>query len=874
MYSILTHWRLVSVADLSLIDLHVLLLFLNICELFIRHLYFNKTPSLQNMPVQLPYSPRSNYSKFDQDLRNKGFQNILLNKNQTGNFSNQTADFKFGESNPNGQISTNNPITILQNKEFGSNVLNKFVKNGQMNFVKKQVGDKFILQNQEFKNIIVRPNQPLSFHNNTITQSSSKNKLSTNREGNVATTGPGSAIQGNLLGKFQRKVAGGINANFQNGNRQAFTNPQARMQGANNDPTKNYIGPNAEYMLANPNQNVETQIIGTNHTISSMNNLNEHSLGKNAKFFVNSGNKAKSMQHNHQFANEHKANYAMTQEGMLAKIPQSDKGDIRSVTGNMMSQYGIIKQHADKQDTTQSQQPEKHRGLYSRAIRGNSNSTQRKQIRAGSNLPSTNRQQQASQARFMKLSRPQSVQSSYSRGVDTLHRQFINGHYRPIHLYTRLQPAFSKMSENQSIRSGRAWTMPVNGSPHIEAKSANLMGGHRSKNRRTDLQATSEYHHLRANPRGQRPGLKSFPGNANIYSFSNLQKAHEHGVNGAQQRNIYQSEFQPRLINNQKIINKSMRNVLLMFFRKVLVFNSKLEGLKQKLYRSGSNFSIRAIIDRLISQNQANLDVSDLNNFFMGLNFNYNSQNINKVMMYCSRTPQSSSQIFVEEPQPDQFQISGSGKLINVPRPSTRIRDVKTPSSALFKEQLEDFFLPIKDEGTIISDDTVDRRLQNSNHSISNEEAEFHLLRQIIILSMRKLDDLGWVIRSLQLFPLDEIFVAAKTGGEAEISDETSTVKIRESQNSIAPDLPSSNRIVNQHGMGNPRDSKLLAKFVKEAGMETTLDAKDVAEFLKAHGADYLAGDLVYIFKEIGSQADSVTKAEFLQYLSAPFWNL
>ena len=825
----------------------------------------------------MPHSRNSNYSKFEQDLRNKGFQNVLLNQNEAGNFSNKTADFKFGESNTNGQISKNNPITILQNKDFGSNVLNKFVKNGQMNFVKKQVGDKFILQNQETKNIIVRPDQPLSFHNNTITQSSSKNKMTTNRQANMTTAGPGSGIQGNLLGKFQRKAAGGINANFQNGNRQAYGNPQTRMQGTNKPPHKNYTNPNAEYMLVNQHQPVETEIIGTHHTMSSMNNLNENSLGNNAKFFVNSGNKARSMQHQNQFANEHKANYAMTKDGMLAKIPQSDKGDIRSVTGNMMSQYGIIKQNGAKQGDTQSHNAEKPRGLYSRAIRGNSNSTQRKQIRAGSNIPSNTRHNQANQARFMKLSRPQSVQSSYSRGVDTLHRQFINGHYRPIHLYTRLQPAFSKMSENQSIRSGRAWTMPVNGSPHIEAKSANIMGGNRSKNRNRDIQANSEYHHLRANARGQRPGLKSFPGNANIYSFSNLQKAHEHVVvNGAQQRNIYQSEFQPRLMNNQKIINKSMRNVLLMFFRKVLVFNSKLEGLKQKLYRSGSNFSIRAIIDRLISQNNTNLDLNDLNDFFMGLNFNYNSQNINKVMMYCSRTPQRASQIFVEEPQTDQFQISGSGKLINVPRPSTRIRDVKTPStpSALFKEQLEDFFLPIKDEGTIISDDTVDRRLQNSNNSISNEEAEFHLLRQIIILSMRKLDDLGWVIRSLQLFPLDEIFAAAKTGGETEISDETSTVKIRESQNSIAPDLPSSNRIVNQHGMGNARDSKLLAKFVKERGMETMLDAKDVAEFLKAHGADYLAGDLVYIFKEIGSSSDSVTKAEFLQYLSAPFWNL
>lgn len=744
-------------------------------------------------------------------------------------------------------------MTILQNKKFGNVALNKFIKKDDSNFVKKQIGDKYILQNDQSENIIVRPNQPLSFHNNTISTSNSRNALKTN---NNQESNQKNYNGKNLLGQFQRKVNGGISNNLTN---------HSNMTGQNRTSNDNI-------------EERKEQIIGEIPNTSSLDNLQENPLGSNHKFFVNK--KINSFHSDQRLG--HGNNLRMNNQGRRSiKSPRSKKSDIKSVTENMMSGFGIIHDNLEPKNLVESTHTNPKIKLYSkrhkRSRRVEPSATHRKIVRAGSNIPSGNRQNKNNQDRFLKLSRPQSVQSSYSRGVDTLHRQFINGHYRPIHLYTRLQPAFSKLSDNQSIRSGRAFTMPVGSTSSRTGKINHLISTSQPRARRTDIQVTSEYNHgpnqTRLNPKD----LKSFPDNANIYSFSNLQKANEKvGVNSTQPPHIYQSQFQPRVVHNEKIINKSMRNVLLMFFRKVLVFNSKLEGLKQKLYKSGSNFSINSLIQRILPPNQKNMSLNDISEFFMGLNFNYNTQNINKVMMYCARFNRLPSQIFDEPQKTDNYHISGSGKLINVPRPSTKLsKDIPKSQESLFYEQLEDFFLPIKEEGTIISDDTVDRRLQNSSQSITNEEAEFHLLRQIIILSMRKLDDLGWVIRSLQLFPLEDIFIAAKTPMiNPDIGDDTSTVKNRESEKSISRDFPLNDLGINQNGLKKPRDSKLLSKFFKESGDASSINAKEVADFLKSHGADYLDGDLVYIFKEIGRSSDLITKAEFLEYLSAPFWNL
>ena len=363
--------------------------------------------------------------------------------------------------------------------------------------------------------------------------------------------------------------------------------------------------------------------------------------------------------------------------------------------------------------------------------------------------------------------------------------------------------------------------------------------------------------------------------------------------------------FHARGMNVQLGKVNGRSNILAMFFRKILVFNSKLEGLKQKLFAHNSGFDCLKLFNDFAQENPDHLSMQELMSFFRSLDFNYSPQIVYKILLYLIRKENSSGDPFGTAP-PKQFQLTGSGRLMEVL--TNRFRSMSTNTQRnpkphnpdhLDYSKFETFFCPMKETGTVMSDETLERSLHGAkNHeNFLNKEAIFHLIRQIVILSLRKLEDLGWVIRSLRLFPPEHLFELlgaekVSKGGETKQGTNTFNVtsvnqmdqkknffpeNMKKMKNSLTfQNIPQNEEPVEEEEGSMKSRSKLLNKFLTPSKVHSLEEVRELSlqKFLKANGVDFLTGDLIYIFKEMGSYSDRVGFDQFSGYLTADLWSL
>lgn len=346
-------------------------------------------------------------------------------------------------------------------------------------------------------------------------------------------------------------------------------------------------------------------------------------------------------------------------------------------------------------------------------------------------------------------------------------------------------------------------------------------------------------------------------------------------------------------------------NILAMFFRKILVFNSKLEGLKQKLFAPNSGFDCQKLFRDFAQENPEHLSMEELMSLFQSLDFNYSPQIVYKILLYLIRK-ESTRSPFREAPASKKFQLTPSGRLMEVL--GTRLQSMSHAKSSppgkpsnsdhLDYSKFESFFCPIKETATVLSDETLERSLHGAraHENFLNKEAIFHLVRQIVILSLRKLEDLGWVIRSLRLFPPEHLFqilgpqqVSGKDGQvpmenpTAKKSNRVTSISKEDSQKPFFGNKQMRNSLTFQNIPNDnasskdtqPR-SKLLNQFLAPSRAQSMGEVRELPlqRFLKANGVDFLSGDLIYIFKELGSHPDKLGFDQFSSYVTADLWSL
>jgi hypothetical protein len=403
-------------------------------------------------------------------------------------------------------------------------------------------------------------------------------------------------------------------------------------------------------------------------------------------------------------------------------------------------------------------------------------------------------------------------------------------------------------------------------------------------------------------------------GHNNNYLYANRPVSATHSAHNVRvSRNRYVSP-NANMMHLGKVNGRS--NVLAMFFRKILVFNSKLESLKQKLFAPNSGFDCPKLFRDFARENPERVSMEELMSFFQSLEFNYSPQIVYKILLYLTRKDTSSEDQMTKASTSKQFELTGSGRLMEVlkkrfnsmsnnqanarfqkPHPST--------SDLLDYSKFESFFSPMKETGTVLSDETIERSMQGvRNHeNFLNKEALFHLIRQIVILSLRKLEDLGWVIRSLRLFPPEHLFQLLGADlsqrndslSKSQMSNNTKDMNLtsvnkmdqnknffgnnKQMKNSLTfQNIPQSDQLTNDNRESTPKKgpSNLLNQFLANDKTKTRGQLSEMAlhRFLKQNGVDFLTGDLVFIFKELGSFSDGMSFDQFSGYLTADLWSL
>ena len=514
-----------------------------------------------------------------------------------------------------------------------------------------------------------------------------------------------------------------------------------------------------------------------------------------------------------------------------------------------------------------------------------------------------------------EVSRPMSVRSTRSRGMDTLNRQAMLGGRRPVHMYTRFQPSFSK-HEHDMIRSQYS-----NSRSGVASVDRNL-----PQKRMFPMQRGNQVY-------------QSEQGMQNIYSFSNLKK-NQGGQNPApihdsldqlpspHKFKVYRTEpnltgkqhhysqgnnfIQDRVNYNGQVKSNGLCNVLAMFFRKILVFNSKLESIKQKLNNGFSSFDSLKLFQSFSKEDPGKLTLRDFTMLFHYLGFNYPPSIVIKIMLYLSRNRFSINNApMVDNSSLNTFELTGSGRLLEVESKKTTPIKFGNPRPVPQSEkdnfldytQFRGFFDLNKDTGTVLSEDTIERSLNKHKTGGSNKEAEYHLIRQLVILSLRKLEDLGWVIQSLRMFSPQDIFavLGAESGNSnyhQDLTEETNTVKNNNTSNTTSitrteileknffpigmkgpgptfQKIPGNSKSRERNQIQKQKaafklDKLSLGKFLRDMkNPSQELTGKGLLRFLEQNGVDFIPTDLVHIFKELGSQENHLCFGEFVDYLSS-----
>jgi hypothetical protein len=344
-----------------------------------------------------------------------------------------------------------------------------------------------------------------------------------------------------------------------------------------------------------------------------------------------------------------------------------------------------------------------------------------------------------------------------------------------------------------------------------------------------------------------------------------------------------------------------------MFFRKILVFNSKLEGLKQKLFSPNSGFDCPKLFRDFARENPDHLSMQEFMSFFNSLDFNYSPQIVYKILLYLLRQDNSNDP-FNQTSKAKKFELTGSGRLMEVlasrmKSMNMKKKGVSSNSDHLDYSKFESFFCPMKETDTVLSDETLERSLHGARgqETFLNKEAIFHLVRQIVILSLRKLEDLGWVIRNLRLFPPEHLFqllgsetvkrnaysVQEGRSTSKKAQNLTSVSKLdqkkeffgqKKMKNSLTfQNISGAENLMAQQMEENQRPrSNLLNQFLTPNKPHSLEELREVPlqRFLKMNGVDFLNGDLIYIFKELGSYSDKIGFDQFSAYLTADLWSL
>lgn len=244
---------------------------------------------------------------------------------------------------------------------------------------------------------------------------------------------------------------------------------------------------------------------------------------------------------------------------------------------------------------------------------------------------------------------------------------------------------------------------------------------------------------------------------------------------------------------SNKTANNDMNNRLTHLFKKILIYGAKIEELKNMIFDNNPNFNLIGIFELYDDKKTGILAQEEFIDMIMDIGFQVPDIQLQKIMVY----------------------LQASNKRSNKP-------------VAVSFSQFSTLFYPLNLDSSFLNNEyeakqekKKDKSFKEPKEELIIQESEFHIMRQIIILLLRKIEDTTNLVDQLRDYRTEELFSSISNGVDIDLS------------------------------------------------------WRNLCEYLESNGVKFLEEDLFHIFRDFMSQNCAfITYKNFSSYFSQPLWDL
>lgn len=205
-------------------------------------------------------------------------------------------------------------------------------------------------------------------------------------------------------------------------------------------------------------------------------------------------------------------------------------------------------------------------------------------------------------------------------------------------------------------------------------------------------------------------------------------------------------------------VPSTIPELLLLLCKKVLVYNSKIDSLQKKIFENNPGFSVKVIFKEVDQERKAFLTPHDMGYFLHYFGFRVSDWEIFKLMGYLSSYKVSTlSELISSEGSGGGASGAVQSKYFG--------QNGKLSSLSLAKQRNTRVFIDYESFSRLFR--PLDRKFRRDFQRQSKgggeltrgvKKNEFYLIRQIILLSFRKLDEIGMILQYLRKHRCEDVF--------------------------------------------------------------------------------------------------------------------
>jgi hypothetical protein len=214
--------------------------------------------------------------------------------------------------------------------------------------------------------------------------------------------------------------------------------------------------------------------------------------------------------------------------------------------------------------------------------------------------------------------------------------------------------------------------------------------------------------------------------------------------------------------NSENTLTSTLKNLLILLFKKILVYSSKLSALQIKLKEINPLFDGTEIIKNVDLENKEFLTLHDMAYFMHLYGYQMSDWDSFRMMCFLSKYRLTTLQELIEQEKISEAKefIVKASELKNVDHEKKNIQNEtvvdlnkRNDSYSIRYHDFLNLFIPLKNYKHF------ENLEKNKKMSIEDRKRKiYQIVRQIILLSFRKLDEIGAVVRKLRKIETKKIF--------------------------------------------------------------------------------------------------------------------